>query len=162
MILDEGLRRTTAQAEDNHILQIAQQTCQDPARGQIDIAGTHPRNHLLRHGVHDIADKCDGCHDGCRLIDKRLVISRNRHPRLLPSLLIKAIVVITLRQSQEQRDKERHQHQPLGDPDICRQTTNQHTHHKTNGNDRYVEDGILLQSDTIGDIHQPISRYYYI
>ena len=31
MILDEGLRGTAAQAEDNHVLEVAQQTCQYPA-----------------------------------------------------------------------------------------------------------------------------------
>lgn len=59
MIFDEGLCRTTAQTEDDHVLQISEQTCKYPNRRQIDITGAHPENHLLRHSVHNITNQCD-------------------------------------------------------------------------------------------------------
>ena len=59
MILNEGLGWATAQAEDDHILQVSEQTCQHPTRGQIDISSTHPLNNFWRHGVHDITDQRD-------------------------------------------------------------------------------------------------------
>ena len=59
MIFDERLSRATAQAEDDHILQVSEQTCQHPTRGQIDISGAHALDHLGRHGVHDVANQGD-------------------------------------------------------------------------------------------------------
>ena len=59
MIFDEGLSRATAQAEDDHILQVSEQACQHPTRGQIDISSTHPLYNFWRHGVHDITDQGD-------------------------------------------------------------------------------------------------------
>ena len=59
MILDETLCRGTAEAEDDHILEIPKKTGQYPTAGEIDIAGAHTLDHLWRHGVHDVANQGD-------------------------------------------------------------------------------------------------------
>ena len=41
-------------------------------------------------------------------------------------------------------------------------TARQYSHHETNSNNRYIEDGNLLQPKAIGYVHQPIASYYYI
>ena len=97
MIFDKRFRRTTTQTEDNHVLQISEHACQYPTRSQIDIAGAHPSNHLLRHSVHDITDQGDRCYDGRRLVDECLIVTCDRDAWHLAGLLIETIVVITFR-----------------------------------------------------------------
>ncbi len=59
MILDEALCGGAAEAEDNHVLEIAQQACENPAAGEVDITGAHSFDNLWRHGVHDVANQSD-------------------------------------------------------------------------------------------------------
>ena len=59
MILDETLGGRTAEAEDNHVLEIPQKASQNPTAGEIDIVGPHALDDLWRHGVHDVANQCD-------------------------------------------------------------------------------------------------------
>ena len=108
---------------------------------------------LWRHGIHDVAHQCDRGDDGCGLVDESLVVASDRYTWLGTCLLVNAIVVVTLGESKEQRYKEGHHHQPVRYPDVCGDTTNQHTHHETYGDNRYVEDGVLLQLQTVGNVH---------
>ena len=59
MILDETLCGRTAEAEDDHILEIPKKTSQNATAGEIDIAGPHALDDLWRHGVHDVANQGD-------------------------------------------------------------------------------------------------------
>ena len=59
MIFHETLCRGTAEAEDDHILEIPKKTSQNPTAGEIDIAGPHALDDLWRHGVHDVANQCN-------------------------------------------------------------------------------------------------------
>lgn len=59
MIFDETLGGRTAEAEDDHILEIPKKTGQYPTAGKIDIAGAHSLDDLWRHGVHDVTNQCD-------------------------------------------------------------------------------------------------------
>lgn len=156
MILHERFRGTSAQAEDNHVLQVAQHTCQYPTARQIDVAGAHTRNDLFRHGVHDIADQCDGGDDGSRLVDEGLVVACDRDTGFQTCLLIDAVVVVSFGEGEEECYEEGHQHEPVGDPDVRRQTTDEHAHHEADGDDRHVDEGVLLQPQTVGHVHQPV------
>ena len=162
MILDKTLRGGAAEAEDNHVLEITQKTSQHPAAGKIDITGAHALDDLWRHGIHDVAYQCDGGNDGCGFIDKSFVIASDRNTGFGARLFIDPIVVVTFGEGQEKRHEESHHHKPMGDPNISRNTTYQHSHHKPNGNDRHIQDGILFQTDTVGDIHQPIAHHDHI
>ena len=162
VVLDERLRGTATQSEDNHVLQIAQQTGQYPTRGEIDIPGTHPFNDFRRHGVHDIADHRHRGDNGRGLIDEGLVVTRNADAGLDTRLLEDAVVVVALRECQEECHEEGHHHQPVGYPDIDGHATCQYPHHKADGDDRHIEDGDLLEFDAIEDVHQPVATYYYI
>ena len=75
MILDETFCGGATEAEDNHVLEIAQKTGQHPTAGEIDITGAHALDDLWRHGVHDVAYQCDGGNDGCGFIDEGFVIA---------------------------------------------------------------------------------------
>ena len=162
VILDEAFSGGTAEAENNHVLEIAQKTCKNPTTGEIDITCTHSLDDLWRHGVHDVANQCDRSNDCSSLVDESLIVTSNRNTRFRARLFIDPIVIVALGESQEKRYKECHHHQPMGNPDIRCHTTHQHSHHKTNGDNRHIEDSILLQPDTIGNIHQPIAHHYYI
>ena len=59
MILDETLCGGSTEAEDDHVLEIAQKTGQYPTAGEIDITGTHTLDDLWRHCVHDVANQCN-------------------------------------------------------------------------------------------------------
>lgn len=59
MILDEALRGGAAEAEDDHVLEIAQETGKYPSAGEVDITGAHTLDHLGRHGIHDVANQGD-------------------------------------------------------------------------------------------------------
>ena len=56
MVLDEGFRGGTAEAKDNHVLEIAEEACENPTAGEVDITGAHSLDNLWRHGVHDVAN----------------------------------------------------------------------------------------------------------
>ena len=162
MVLDDGFRRAAAEAEDYHVLQIAQQACQYPTACQVDISGPHALNHLWRHGVHDVAHHRDGSDDGCGLVDERLVVARDGDSRLRARLFIEAEIIVALGEGQEQRHEECQHHQPVGHPDVCRQTADKHSHHESDGDNCHVENRELFQFDTVGNVHQPVSRRYYI
>ena len=57
MILNETLCGGAAEAEDNHVLEIAQEAGKYPSAGEVDITGAHALDHLGRHGVHDVANQ---------------------------------------------------------------------------------------------------------
>ena len=59
MVFDETLCGGATQAEDNHILKIAQKTCKYPTASKINIARAHSFDNFWRHGVHDVANQCD-------------------------------------------------------------------------------------------------------
>lgn len=59
MVLDEGFGRGTTKAEDDHVLEIAQEAGKYPSAGEVDITGAHALDHLGRHGVHDVANQGD-------------------------------------------------------------------------------------------------------
>ena len=46
MIFHETLCRGTAEAEDNHVLEIAQKASKYPTAGKVDITGTHALDNL--------------------------------------------------------------------------------------------------------------------
>ncbi len=162
MVFDETLSRRTAEAEDNHVLEITQKASEHPTTGEIDITSTHSLNHLWRHGVHDVANQCDRSDDSSSLVDKGLIVASNRNTRFRARLFIDPIVIVALGESQEKGHEEGHHHQPMGNPDVRSHTTHQDSHHETDGDNRHIEDGILLQPDAIGNIHQPIAHHYYI
>ena len=162
MILDEALRGGAAEAEDDHVLEIAEETCENPAARKVDITGAHALDHLGRHGVHDVANQSDRGDDGCGLVDEGLVITSYRDTWLGARLFIDAVIIISFGEGQEECNEEGHHHQPMGNPDICGDASCQHAHHESYGNNRHVEDGNLLQADAVADIHQPVSRHYYI
>ena len=103
VVFDEGLGRGAAEAEDNHVLQIAEHACQHPTARQIDIAGAHSLDDFWRHGVHDVTDEGDAGNDGGGLVDEGLVVTSDGDSRFLARLLIDAIVVIALGESQKKR-----------------------------------------------------------
>ena len=156
MIFDERLRGTPTQAKDDHVLEIAQHACQHPTTRQIDIAGSHAGYDLFRHRVHDVAHQRHRGDDGRGLVDEGLVVACNRDTRLQARLFVDAVVVITFGEGEEERYEEGHQHEPVGDPDVRGQTTDKHTHHEADGDDRHVNKGVLLQPQTVGHIHQPV------
>lgn len=162
VILDDGFGGAAAEAEDDHVLKIAQQPSQNPTARQIDIAGSHALNHLWRHSVHDVAHHRDGSDDGCGLVDERLVVARDGDSRLRARLFIEAEIIVSLGEGQEQRHEECQHHQPVGYPDACRQTADKHSHHESDGDNCHVENRELFQFDAIGDVHQPVSRHYNI
>lgn len=162
MIFDDGFGRTATETEDNHVLQIAQQPSQYPTARQIDIAGPHALYDLWRHGVHDIAHHRDGGDDSCGFVDKCLIVSRNRDTRFHARLFVEAVIIVTLGEGQEQRHEECQHHQPVGHPDVCRQTADKHSHHESDGDNCHVENRELFQFDAVGNVHQPVSRRYYI
>ena len=153
MVLDQTFCRRTAKTIYNHILKIPQKSGEHPTTGEINITGTHPLDDLWRHGVHDVANQSDRGNDSSGLVDKGFVVASNRHTRFRASLLIDAIIVITLGKRQKEGHEEGHHHQPMGNPYIRSKTTCQHPHNKTDGNDRYIQDGVLLQTNAIADIH---------
>lgn len=59
MVFDETLCGGAAEAEDNHILEIAQKACKYPTTGKINIARAHSFDNFWRHGVHDITNQCN-------------------------------------------------------------------------------------------------------
>ena len=59
MVLDEAFCGGAAEAEDDHVLQVAQQAGKHPSARKVDIAGAHALDHLGRHGIHDVANQGD-------------------------------------------------------------------------------------------------------
>ena len=59
VVLDEALCGRAAEAEDDHVLEIAQEAGKYPSAGEVDITGAHALDHLGRHGVHDVANQGD-------------------------------------------------------------------------------------------------------
>ena len=59
MILDEALCGGATEAEDDHVLEVAQEAGENPTTGKVDITGTHSLDDLWRHGVHDVANQGD-------------------------------------------------------------------------------------------------------
>jgi hypothetical protein len=59
VILDEALRGGAAEAEDNHVLEIAEEACENPTTGEVNITGGHSLDDFRRHGIHDIANQGD-------------------------------------------------------------------------------------------------------
>ena len=59
MVLDEALRGGAAEAEDDHVLEIAQETCENPTTGEVDITCAHSLDNLGRHSVHDVTNQGD-------------------------------------------------------------------------------------------------------
>ena len=59
MVFDKALRGGAAEAEDDHVLEIAQEAGKYPSAGEVDITGAHALDHLGRHGVHDVANQGD-------------------------------------------------------------------------------------------------------
>ena len=75
MVFDAAFCGGAAEAEDDHVLEIAQETGKYPAARKVDITGAHALNHLGRHGVHDVANQSDRGDDGCGLVDESLVVA---------------------------------------------------------------------------------------
>ena len=59
VVLDEAFGGGAAEAEDDHVLEIAQEAGKYPSAGEVDITGAHALDHLGRHGVHDVANQGD-------------------------------------------------------------------------------------------------------
>ena len=59
VVLDEALCRGAAEAEDDHVLEIAQDADKYQSAGEVDITGAHALDHLGRHGVHDVVNQGD-------------------------------------------------------------------------------------------------------
>lgn len=59
VVFDEAFCGGAAEAEDDHVLEIAEETCENPTTGEVDITGAHALDHLGRHGIHDIANQGD-------------------------------------------------------------------------------------------------------
>ena len=77
VILDEAFRGGAAEAENDHILKIAQKAGKYPTAGKINIAGAHSLNNFWRHGVHDVTNQRNTSDNRCGLIDEGLVVTRN-------------------------------------------------------------------------------------
>ena len=152
-VFDQRLGWGSTYTKDDHVLQITKHACKYPTARQIDITGSHSLDDFWRHGVHDVTNQSDRCNDGCGFVDESLVVICNRHARFCASLFVDTVVVVALGKCQEEGHEEGHHHQPMGYPYIRSKTTCQHPHNKTDGNDRYIQDGVLLQTNAIADIH---------
>ena len=161
-VFDQRLGWGSTYTKDDHVLQITKHACKYPTARQIDITGSHSLDDFWRHGVHDVANQSDRSNDGCGFVDEGLVVTRNRNTRFLTRLFIDAVVVVALGEGQEERHQEGHHHQPMGDPNVCCDTTDEYSHHEADSDNRDIKDGILLQPDAVGDVHQPIRRHDHI
>ena len=122
------------------------------------MSGLEMGRHLWRNGVHDVADEGHRTRDGNGLIDERQVVARRIATRSLTRLLHTEHVVAALGKREEQRQQERHQHNPLAEHHTCGKTAGKDTQHKAEGYDADIDDSMVFQFGTISQIEQPIEK----
>ena len=71
MVFHQYFGGTAATLIDQHVLQIAQQSCQYPYVGEIDVGRTEMAHHAVAHGVDNIAHHGDGAHDDAGFVEVR-------------------------------------------------------------------------------------------
>ena len=160
MVFHQYFGGTAATLIDQHVLQIAQQSCQYPYVGEIDVGRTEMAHHAVAHGVDNIAHHGDGAHDGDGEVDKLGIVARNTLARHGARLLVDAVIVFALGKGKEECQEEGHHDQPSRYDDVGGKTTYQYAYDKAHGNDCHIEDGVLFEADAVCHVHQPVAHQH--
>ena len=121
---------------------------------------SEPFRHLWRHGVHDVANQSHAPHNADSRIKERNVVSVNIFASFRSGFLEQHHIVSSLGQSEEEREQERHQDNPLRKPDASCEATRQNTKHEAGRYYEYIHYRLIFQSKAICHVHKKISEDY--
>ena len=157
-VAQDDLRGVAALLVDDGNLDVAQQADEDEDGGEVEVVRAEVGRDLGRDGVHDVADERDGAGDGDGLVDERQVVARGVAARCLTGVLHAKHIVAALGKGEEQREQERHEHNPLRERGARGQTTGENAQDEAESHDADIEDGVVLELGTVGEVQEPVEK----
>lgn len=156
-VSQQNLRRTPAGIVDQYPLQIAQDAQQDKETGHIQVIRTKTIHHIVSHRVHDITNHCHRGHNNDGGVQKWKIQTGDIVAYLDAGLIVYKDIVPAFGESQEERQQESHQDNPMRQRGMCGHRTGENAEYKAQRHDEHIGNSDSLESQTVGNIQKDVN-----